>query len=64
MAKQIKLTNKLIVTSRDIIKGATTKYNNNNFLLNVSPWQMVKKKKKTNDWFKWNMDWFETIGWA
>ena len=59
-----KLTNKLIVTSRDIIKGAVTKHNNNNLLLNVSPWQMVSLEEKTNDWFKWNMDWFESIGWA
>lgn len=62
MAK--KLTDKVILTSRDIIKGATTKYQNNSFLLNVSPWQMVSLEEKTLDWFKWNMDWFESIGWA
>jgi len=62
MAK--KLTDKVILTSRDIIKGATTKFNNNSFLLNVSPWQMVSLEEKTNDWFKWNMDWFESIGWS
>jgi len=64
MTKKAKLTQKLIVTSRDIIKGAVTKFNNNNFLLNVSPWQMVSLEEKTNDWFKWNMDWFESIGWV
>jgi hypothetical protein len=64
MTNKGKLTKQLIVTSRDIIKGAVTKYNNNNFLLNVSPWQMVSLEEKTNDWFKWNMDWFESIGWV
>lgn len=59
-----KLTNQLILTSRDIIKGATTKFNNVNHLLNVSPWQMVSLEEKTKDWFQWNMDWFEAIGWA
>lgn len=59
-----KLTKNLVVTSREIIKGAVTKHSNNNLLLNVSPWQMVSLEEKTNDWFKWNMDWFESIGWS
>lgn len=63
MAKKGKLTENLIVTSRDILKGAVTKHNRA-ALLNVSPWQMISLEEKTKDWCKWNLDWFEQIGWA
>ena len=59
-----KLTTKTIVTSKDIIKGYVSKKHNTSMLLNVSPWQMITLEEKTQDWFEWNMDWFETIGWA
>lgn len=60
--KKAKLTDKVIVFGRDLIKGYVTEKKYNNYFYSLSPWQMISLEEKTNEWFMWNMDWFEAIG--
>lgn len=62
MAKKGKLSNKLILFGRDLIKGYVTKKQYSNYFSTLSPWQMVSLEEKTKEWFMWNADWFEAIG--
>jgi len=61
----LKITDKVILTGRDIIKGEVTKKNlNGNSFLEATPWQMVELDEKTQEWKEWNADYFEWIGLA
>lgn len=60
--KKGKLTDKVILFGRDLIKGYVTDKKYNNYFYSLSPWQMISLEEKTNEWFMWNMDWFEAIG--
>lgn len=60
--KKGKLTDKVILFGRDLIKGYVTDRKYNNYFYSLSPWQMVSLEEKTKEWFMWNMDWFEAIG--
>lgn len=62
MAKKGKLTDKLIVFGRDLIKGYTLNNQYSNFFSTVSPWQMISLEEKTEEWMRWNLDWFEFMG--
>lgn len=55
------MTNKVILTARDLIKGATTD-KKTTILYDAMPWQMVSLEDKTQDWIEWNADFFEYIG--
>jgi len=59
----LKISNKIILTGRDLIKGEVTKKNlNQNSFLEATPWQMVELEDKTQEWKEWNADYFEWIG--
>jgi len=60
--KKGKLSDKLILFGRDLIKGYVTKNQYSNYFTTLSPWQMISLEEKTQEWFMWNMDWFEAIG--
>lgn len=58
-----KLSKDVIVTGRQIIKGAMTSNKlNNNLLYDCMPWQMVNLDDKTQEWKEWVADYFEWIG--
>ena len=58
-----KLTKKVIITGRELIKGAVTSNNlNNNLLYEAMPWQMVDLEDKTQEWKEWVADYFEWVG--
>ena len=58
-----KLSKKVIITGRDIIKGAVTSNNfNNNLIFDAMPWQMVNLEDKTDEWKEWVADYFEWVG--
>jgi hypothetical protein len=52
----------LVVTSRQIINGWTSPSSSDARLWGVFPLQMISKFEKNNNWIKWNMDWFERLG--
>lgn len=58
------MENKLVLTGRDLIKGATKKGSDfsSSLIYDAMPWQMVKLKDKTPDWKKWVADYFEWVG--
>jgi hypothetical protein len=59
----LKISDKIILTGRDLIKGEVTKKNlNQNSFLEATPWQMVELEDKTQKWKEWNADYFEWIG--
>lgn len=63
--KQVKLPDQapkksLIVTSRQILNGWTNNISNSK-LWAISPIQMISKFEKTEDWKRWNLDWFERV---
>ena len=60
MAKA-KISTKPIMTSKDFLKGYTAAKRPSDYA-NFSPWQMIPLEDKTEEWFKWNMDWFEQAG--
>ena len=52
----------LVVTSRQIINGWTSPSSSDARLWGVFPLQMISKFEKNHNWIKWNMDWFERLG--
>lgn len=57
------MANKLVLTGYDLMKGITLdKDNNNPLMYEAMPWQMVNLEDKTEEWKKWNADWFEYVG--
>ena len=58
-----KLSKKVIISGRELIKGAITSNNlNNNLLFDTMPWQMVDLEDKTQEWKEWVADYFEWVG--
>ncbi len=58
-----KLSKKVIISGRELIKGAVTSNNlNNNLIFDSMPWQMVDLEDKTQEWKEWVADYFEWIG--
>lgn len=58
-----KLSKKVIISGRELIKGAVTSNNlNNNLLFDSMPWQMVDLEDKTQEWKEWVADYFEWVG--
>lgn len=66
MAKKVQQKPKsikdLVVTSRQIINGWTSPSSSDARLWGVFPLQMISKFEKNRNWIKWNMDWFERLG--
>lgn len=60
--KEIKTVNDVVVNARQIINGWSSKSANSGRLWGIFPLQMVSKFEKTDEWIKWNMDWFERLG--
>lgn len=60
--KKGKISDKVILFGRDLIKGYVTNNKYSDYFTSLSPWQMVCLEEKTEEWFKWNMDWFEATG--
>lgn len=58
------MENKLVLRGIDLIKGATRggKDYNSTILYDAMPWQMVNLEDKTEDWKRWQSDYFEWIG--
>lgn len=50
----------VVLSSFDLLKGKTSKWDKYNRL--VSPIQMIPKKEKDEDWKQANLDWYEHIG--
>ena len=58
-----KLSKKVIISGRELIKGAVTSNKlNNNLLFDSMPWQMVDLEDKTQEWKEWVADYFEWVG--
>lgn len=58
-----RLSKKVIVSGRELIKGAMVSTNlNNNLLYDSMPWQMVDLEDKTEEWKQWVADYFEWVG--
>lgn len=60
--KKPKTIKDIVVTSRQIINGWTSPSSSDARLWGVFPLQMISKFEKNENWIKWNMDWFERLG--
>ena len=65
---KVKINNKpvtvkdLVVTSRQILRGWTNSAPSSAKLWGIYPLQMIPKQEKTDEWIRWNLDWFEREG--